>query len=150
MFKFTTCICLTVSYIYAIFNPFTTQCSIYSVIQTTFQFSTLLSRLAFHREEDIGGYPIPQYRKKNWQIRKYRVNNRSTKYRYRIYDRTRLLKAVSISRVCLPQACMHQKSTSDIGRKREKTLIGSTIKKPGHWMPFQFCHRLYNHLPLLV
>ena len=75
---------------------------------------------------------------------------KSTKYRYLNYDRTHLLKAVFISRVCLPQACMHQKSTSDIGRKREKTLIGSTIKKPGHWMPFQFCHRLYNHLPLLV
>ena len=27
-------------------------------------------------EEDIGGYPIPQYRKKNWQIPKYRVKNR--------------------------------------------------------------------------
>ena len=33
MFKFTTCICLTVSYIYAIFNPFITRCSIYSAIQ---------------------------------------------------------------------------------------------------------------------
>ena len=33
---------------------------------------------------------------------------------YGIYDRSRLLKAVSILRVCLPQACMHQKSTSDI------------------------------------
>ena len=39
-------------------------------------------------------------------------------YRYRIYDRSRLLKAVSISRICLPQACMHQKSTSDITTKR--------------------------------
>ena len=27
-------------------------------------------------EGDIKGYPIPQYRKKNWQIPKYRVNNR--------------------------------------------------------------------------
>ena len=70
---------------------------------------------------------------------------KSTKYRYRIHDRSRLLKAVSISRICLSQAFMHQKSTSDIARKREKTLIGTTIKKPGHWMPFQFCHRLYNH-----
>ena len=25
---------------------------------------------------DLGGYPIPQYRKKNWQIPKYRVENR--------------------------------------------------------------------------
>ena len=35
----------------------------------------------FHRtltppQGDIGGYPIPQYRKKNWQIMKYRVENR--------------------------------------------------------------------------
>ena len=44
------------------------------------------------------------------------------KYQYRIYDRSRLLKAVSISRVCLPQACMHQKSTSDIARTYEKTF----------------------------
>ena len=27
-------------------------------------------------EGDIGGYPIPQYRKKNWQIPKYLVENR--------------------------------------------------------------------------
>ena len=29
-----------------------------------------------HKEGDIGGYPIPQYRKKKWQIPKYRVENR--------------------------------------------------------------------------
>ena len=44
------------------------------------------------------------------------------KYRYCIYDWSHLLKAVSISRVCLPQACMHQKSTSDIVRKQEEDL----------------------------
>ena len=27
-------------------------------------------------EGDIGGYPIPQYRRKKWQIPKYRVENR--------------------------------------------------------------------------
>ena len=36
---------------------------------------------SFHRtltppKGDIGGYPIPQYRKKNWQIPKNRVENR--------------------------------------------------------------------------
>ena len=31
---------------------------------------------AFLIEGDIGGYPIPQYRKKKWQIPKYRVENR--------------------------------------------------------------------------
>ena len=81
-----------------------------------------------------GGYPIPQYRLK--QIGKYR-NNVS-----KIDDiPTDRIKALSISRVWLPQPCMYQKSTSDIARKRDKTLIGRTIEKPGHWMPFQFRHR---------
>ena len=52
--------------------------------------------------------------------------------------------------LCLPQVCMHQKSTSDIATKGEKTLIGRTIEKPGHCMPFQFGHRLCNHLPLVI
>ena len=43
-----------------------------------------------------------------------------TKYRYRIYDRWRLLNVVSISHVFLCQACIHQKSTSAFARKREK------------------------------
>ena len=34
------------------------------------------ARELLSNEEDIGGYPIPQYRKKNWQIPKYRVKNR--------------------------------------------------------------------------
>ena len=42
------------------------------------------------------------------------------------------------------------KSTSDIATKGEKTLIGRTIEKPGHCMPFQFGHRLCNHLPLVI
>ena len=29
------------------------------------------------KEGEIGGYPIPQYRKKNWQVPKYRVQNRT-------------------------------------------------------------------------
>ena len=36
-------------------------------------------------EGDIGGYPIPQYRQKNWEIPKCRVKNRRNT-RYRIYD----------------------------------------------------------------
>ena len=43
----------------------------------------------------------------------------STKYRYCIYDRSRLLKVVSILLVCLSQACMHQQLNS--ARKRDKT-----------------------------
>ena len=91
------------------------------------------------------GYPLTQYRKKNWQIAKYRVKNR------RNTDTVFMIGHVYLklypSRVCLPKACMHHKSTSDIARKREKMLIGKTIEKPGHWMPFQFCHRLCKHLP---
>ena len=50
---------------------------------------------------------------KNWQIPKYRVKNR------RNADTTCMIgHVVSISRVCLPQACMHQKWTSDISTKR--------------------------------
>ena len=151
MFKFTTCICLAVSYIYAIFNPFTTQCSIYSVIQPTFQFSQYHTFVTLGVPQRRGHWGVPNNAMPQEKLANTEIPcQKSTKYRYLNYDRTRLLKAVFISRVCLPQACMHQKSTSDIGRKSEKTLIGSTIKKPGHWMPFQFCHRLYNHLPLLV
>ena len=47
-------------------------------------------------EGDIGGYPIPQYRKKNSQIPKYRVENRRN-LEYCIYDWSRLLNVVSIS-----------------------------------------------------
>ena len=96
------------------------------------------------REGNIGGgggYPIPQYRLK--QIGKYRntVSKIDEIPTDRIYDQSRLLQALSISRVWLPQPRMYQKSTSCIARKREKTLIGRTIEKPGHWMPFQFRHR---------
>ena len=45
-------------------------------------------------EGDIGGYPIPQYREKKWQIPKYRVENRlntDTAYFNHIYNRLRTL-----------------------------------------------------------
>ena len=50
-------------------------------------------------EGDIGGYPIPQYRKKKWQIPKYRVENRlntDTAYFNHIYNRFRILMVASI------------------------------------------------------
>ena len=52
----------------------------------------------FH-EGDIGGYPIPQYRKEKWQIPKYRVENRlntDTVYFNHIYNRLRILMVASI------------------------------------------------------
>ena len=50
-------------------------------------------------EGDIGGYPIPQYRKKKWQIPKYRVENRlntDTPYFNHIYNRFRILMVASM------------------------------------------------------
>ena len=50
-------------------------------------------------EGDIGGYPIPQYRKKKKQIPKYRVENRlntDTAYFNHIYNRFRILMVASI------------------------------------------------------
>ena len=55
-------------------------------------------------EGDIEGYLIPC--------------QKSTNYRYRIHDWSRLLKVVSISRICLSQAIIPQQSTSAIARKR--------------------------------
>ena len=53
-----------------------------------------------------------QYRNTVRKIGKYRNTvSKSTKYRYRIYFRSRLLKGVSISRVCLSQTFTHQQST---------------------------------------
>ena len=50
-------------------------------------------------EGDIGGYPIPQYRKEKWQIPKYRVENRlntDTVYFNHIYNRLRILMVAFI------------------------------------------------------
>ena len=59
---------------------------------------------------------------------------------------------VSISRVCLSQAFMHQQSTSAITRKRETTsnLVRSTIEKDALPISSQIiCQKLCNHLPLI-
>ena len=43
---------------------------------------------------EIGGYPIPQYRTKKWQIPKYRVENRlntDTVYFNHLFNRFRIL-----------------------------------------------------------
>ena len=57
-------------------------------------------KMASNTEEgDIGGYPIPQYRKKKWQIPKYRVENRlntDTAYFNHIHNRLRILMGASI------------------------------------------------------
>ena len=63
--------------------------------------------------------PIQQYRNKNWQKPKFPCR-KSTKCRCLIYGRSCLSKVVSISRVWLAQACMHQKSTSTIARESDE------------------------------
>ena len=65
-----------------------------------------------------------------------------TKYRYRIYDRWRLLNVVSISRVFLSSMYTPEINLS----LREKMwedleLICTTTERPGHWMSYQFHHR---------
>ena len=68
-----------------------------------------------------------------------------TKHRYRIYDRWRLLNVVPISRVFFfylslytPEMnlSLHEKTWEDL------ELIGTKIEKPGHWMSYQFYHRV--------
>ena len=73
-------------------------------------------------EGDIGGYPklttILGEKLANIEI----PPRKSMKYRYRIYDESRLInfKVVIISRDCLSQA---QQPTSAIARKHDKTSI---------------------------
>ena len=82
------------------------------------------------------GYPIPQYRTKNLQIPKYRVENGwNTDTVFMIGDAYLTLYP--------PRVCMY---TPEINLSlREKTwedleLIGTTIEKPGHWMSYKFHH----------
>ena len=81
-------------------------------------------------EWHIRGYPIPQLASTEIPCRK------STKYRYHIYDRWRLLNVVSISRVFFFN--ISSTYTPEINLNlREKTwedleLIGTTMEKPGH------------------
>ena len=94
-------------------------------------------------EGDFGGYPTPQYHKKNWQIPKYRVENGwNTNTAFMTGDAYLMLYP---SRVFfLSQACIHQKSTSTFARRHEiwNKLIGTTIEKLGHCMSYQFYHRV--------
>ena len=74
----------------------------------------------YYLEGDIGGYPIPQYRTKTWQIPKYRVENgRNTDTAF-MTGHAYLTLYPSRDFFFLSQACVHQKSTSAFERKREK------------------------------
>lgn len=59
----------------------------------------LKNRCGYHEDGDIGGYPIPQYRKKKWQIPKYcmeNCQNTDTTYFNHIYNWFHILMAASI------------------------------------------------------
>ena len=61
------------------------------------------------------------------------------------YDWLRLLKVVSISRVCLSQACMYQQILCIMlqeNRRRRRSDWHKYNQKPSHWMRYQFHHRL--------
>ena len=100
-------------------------------------------------EGDIGGYPIPQYRTKNLQIPKYRVENlRNTDTAFMIGDAYLTLYPSRefffffffffISSMYTPEInlSLREKTWEDL------ELIGTTIEKPGHWMSYQFHHRV--------
>ena len=96
-------------------------------------------------EGDIGGYPIPQYRTKNLQIPKYRVENlRNTDTAFMIGDAyltlypSREFFFFFISSMYTPEInlSLREKTWEDL------ELIDTTIEKPGHWMSYQFHHRV--------
>ena len=89
------------------------------------------------RRDQMNGNAIPYEKLANTEIpcRKW------TKYRYRIYDRWRLLNVVSISRVFFFFFISSMYTPEINPSLREKTwedleLMGTTIEKPGHWMSY--------------
>ena len=77
------------------------------------------SRLRYPwKKGDVGGYPIPQEKLANTEI----MCQKSTKYRYHSYDRSRLLIKLYPSRVFVYLNHVCNRTTLDIARKREKTL----------------------------
>ena len=67
-----------------------------------------------------------------------------TKYRYRSYDRWRLLNVVSISRVFFLSELVYKEMNLSLSEEtwEDLELIGTKIEKPGDWMPYQFYHRI--------
>ena len=100
------------------------------------QISSIIYRKDYHvswiirwkwpMEGDIGGYPIPQYRTKNLQIPKYRVENlRNTDTAFMIGDAYLTLypSREFFFFFFLSQACIHQKSTSAFARNVRRSRI---------------------------
>ena len=84
-----------------------------------------------------GGGGGTQYRntvKKNWQIPKNRVENRRNTDTAFMMGYLKLYPSRVI--VHVKHACI----------TNQPQTLRESIRRPGHWMPFQF-HRLCNHLP---
>ena len=112
-----------------------------TIVQATSRKKNFFCDIAFWRGI-LGGYSIPQYRKKNWQTPKYRVKNRRKTDTAFMIGHVYLKLYLSRVFVYLQYVCT---------RNQPQTLRdfnGRTIEKPSHWMLFQFRHRLCNHSPL--
>ena len=69
----------------------------------------------------IGGYPILQCRKKNWQIPKYRVENRRNTET--VFMIGHAYVKLCLFRMFVYQACIHHSVNSAIARKRKITNL---------------------------
>ena len=107
------------------------------IIETSASKQILITPIMFE-EGDIGGYPIPQLA----NIPKYRVENgRNTATTFMIGDAYLTLypsRVFFISSIYTPEInlSLREKTWEDL------ELIGTTIEKPGHWMSYQFHHRV--------
>ena len=98
----------------------------------------------------IEWYSIPQHRKKNWQIPKYRVENRrNTDTAFRIGHVYLNLYPPSVF-VYLKYVRSRNQPWSRLQENvRRPVFIGSRIEKPGHWMQQQF-QKLCSYLPFKI
>ena len=95
---------------------------------------------------DIEEYPNQQYRIKNWQIPKYRFENRrNTDTAFRIGDAYLNLYPPSVL-VCLKYVRSRNQPKVLQENVRRPVFIGSRIEKPGYWMQQQF-QKLCSYLP---
>ena len=94
----------------------------------------------------LGGYPIPQYRTKNLLIPKYCVENlRNTDTAFMIGDAYLTLYPSRVFFFFFFISSMYIPEINLILREQtweDLELIGTTIEKPGHWMFYQFHHRV--------
>ena len=95
-------------------------------------------------EEDIGGYPMPQYRTKNWQIPKYRVENgrNYTDIAFMIGDAYLTLYPSRVFFFYLKHVYTRNQPQPSRENVRRSRIDGYNDQKRGHWMSYQFHHRV--------